>query len=84
MFFATHLKTKFQAFNAMYTKFVDFFHADQNDFPTSSKALKRPCFGQIFCAVSKILKKQAEYSVFRHFLESLYQKIAFFSARAHP
>ena len=39
--------------------FVDLFfiRSTRIDFPSSPKALKRPCFGQILCAAGKILKK---------------------------
>ena len=57
----------------MFEIFVDlFFKSTRNDFPSSPKALKRPCFGQIFCAAGKILKKkQAKKGVFRQFLGSI-------------
>ena len=50
-----------------------FFLVDQIDFPSSPKALKRRCFGQIFCAAGKFLKKQVkkQFFVFGHFLETL-------------
>ena len=52
-------------------------------FPSSPKALKRPCFVQIFWVAGNFLNKQTIKGVFRHFLENLDQKIAF-SARAPP
>ena len=33
--------------------FIDLFLVDQIDFPSSPRALKRPCFGQILCAAGK-------------------------------
>ena len=47
-------------------------------FPSSSKALKGPCFCQIFCAAGKFLKKQVKKAVFRHFLKNVDKKIVFF------
>ena len=62
-------------FQKNFENFVSF-----SDFP---KALKRPCFGQILCAASKILRKKDQKILFRHFLENVDQKIAFFR-RALP
>ena len=58
--------------------FSNFFQVDQIGFPSSLKALKRRCFGQIFCAAVKFLKKQVKKAVFGHFLENFDKKIAFF------
>ena len=48
---------------------------NQIDFPSSPKAVKRPCFGQIFCAAGNFLKKQVKKAVFGHFLENFDKKI---------
>ena len=61
-----------------------FFWVDHIDFPSSPKALKRLCFGQVLCAKGKILNKQIKKGVFSHFLKNFDQKNAFFSARAPP
>ena len=52
--------------------------------PSSPKAIKRPCFGKIFCAAGNFLKNQVKKAVFGHFLENFDKKIAFFLARAPP
>ena len=46
----------------MFENFDDlfFFKVEQIDFPSSSKALKGPCFCQIFCAAGQFLKKQVK------------------------
>ena len=58
-----------------------FFNADKIGFPSSPKALKGRCFGEIFCATGKFLKKQVEKAVFGHFMENFDKKNAFFFAR---
>ena len=35
-----------------------FFEVDQIDFPSSPKAVKRPCFGQIFCAAGNFFEEK--------------------------
>ena len=40
----------------------------QIDFPSSAKAVKRRCFGQVFCVRENLLKKQVK-SRFGHLLE---------------
>ena len=62
---------------------VFFFSVEQIGFPSTTRALKLLCFGQIFCAAGKVLKKQATKIALRHTLETLDQKIAFFW-RAFP
>ena len=57
----------------LFKKFIKvlstFFQVDQIDFPSSFKAVQRPCFGQNFCcAPGNILKNQARKGVFRNFL----------------
>ena len=59
-----------------------FFRPTKIDFLSSPIALQRPCFGQKFCAAGKIMKNR-EKRRFRHFLEKVDQKIAFFR-RARP
>ena len=55
----------------------NFFEVDKIDFPSSPKALKRPCFYQRYC----IAKKQANKNVIGPFLENFAQKFRFFGAR---
>ena len=44
-------------FQKNFENFVDlFFWAEQSEFPSSAKALKRIRYGTIFCAVGKNLK----------------------------
>ena len=51
-------------FQKIFENFDDlFFLVDQIDFPSSPKAVKRPCFGQIFCAAGIFLKKQVKKAV---------------------
>ena len=57
-----------------------FFKSIKLIFPSSSKALRRLCFGHNFCAAGKIMKKQAKKGVFTHFFENFDQKVAFFCA----
>ena len=59
-----------------------FFKVDQIDFPSSPKAVKRPCFGQIFSGAVNFLEKQVKTAVFGHFLEIFDQKTRFFGARS--
>ena len=59
-----------------FENYVDLFSADQIDFPSSRKALKRPWFGQILKK-----KKQAKKVIFRNFLETFDQK-SHFGARS--
>ena len=49
-------------FAKKFEKIVDlFFKVDQNYFPSSPKALRKPCTGQIFCAAgNKLLKKKTD------------------------
>ena len=61
-----------------------FFQVDQIDFPSSLRAVKRPCFGQIFCAAGNFLKTQVKKAVFGHFLENFDKKKRVFLARAPP
>ena len=53
------------------------------DFPSSPKALKRTCFGQIFCAAVKILKKNRPKKAVLGTCKILTKNSAF-SARAAP
>ena len=63
-----------------FENFVDlfFFRSTELIFWALPKHGLVPVWGQIFCAAGKILKKQSKQGVFRHFLESFDQKIAFF------
>ena len=46
-------------FSKNFRKFCrPFFWVEQSEFPSSPKALKRPCFGKIFCAAGKNLKNR--------------------------
>ena len=54
-----------------------YFYVDQIDFSSSPKALKRPCFGQSFCAAYKILKKQAKKEFLSTFWTILTKKLHF-------
>ena len=56
------------------------------NFPSSPNALKRRCFGQIFCTAGKFLKKkkQVKNAVFGHFLENVDKKNAFFFGARSP
>ena len=69
-------------FSSLFPRNVRFFQVNQIDFPSSPKALKRPCFGQIFCAADKFLKKHAKKFVCRLFLRNFDHKTRLFVARS--
>ena len=54
------------------------------DFPSSPKALKRRCYGQIFCAADNFFEKTGQKAVFGALFGKLDKKIACFLARAPP
>ena len=59
-----------------------FFQFDQMSFSTL-KTLKRPCFGQIFCAAGKILKKRRPKKEFLEtFWKIMTKKLRFLGARS--
>ena len=61
------------------SKFCRLFLGRPNWFSElSRKTKKAPCFGEVFDAAGKILKKRAKKDVLRHFLENFDQKIVFF------
>ena len=72
-------------FQKIFENFVDlFFRSTKLIFRALPKHCFVPIFGYIFCAAGKILKKQAKNGVFRHFLEIIDQKIAFFRRALPP
>ena len=74
----------FKKFSKILTTFLFFFWVDQIDLPSSPRAVKIPCFGQIFCAAGNFLKKKnrSKTPFLGTFWKILTKKTRFFGARS--